>query len=461
MKNDETFLDLDLLVIGFGKAGKTLAMTRAAAGDRVAIVEKSPAMYGGTCINVACVPTKTLLTSAERVHDAMKQGVLSVSLDEAFASAQEHRDAFIAKLNSVNKAMAEGKNVAIIDGFARFVAPKTVEVTQAEGAPLQIMADTIVINTGAEPRKLNVPGADGERVYDSTFIQFVDKRPSELAVIGAGPIGLEFATMFAHMGTKVTVVDAGSKFLPMFDRDVADLLRADLEDLGVHFVQGGVQSLTHEGDRVSVELDQGSVSADAVLVAIGRVPATADLGLENAGIETERGFVTVDEYRRTNVDGIYAVGDVNGGPQFTYISYDDYRIVLDHKWGEGKKSANGRIFPTSTFINPPLSQIGMNEEQARAWAEENGKELDIRVSKIADLAIVPRPKILGNPRGMAKFIIDKANGLIVGAVIYSVDSQELINTVALAMREQIPAARIGAGIYTHPSTSELFNAMLA
>lgn len=474
-------LDLDVLVIGFGKAGKTIAGTRAKAGDRVAIVEKSPSMYGGTCINIACVPTKTLLVSADRHARALDDGiglpaaeksidageVLRGAHDSAFIGAREHRDEFIATLNAANEAMARDAGVLIIDGTARFIGPRTVEVTGGDEV-LSVTAATVIINVGSVPVLPPIPGIDGPRVTDSTGIQALPERPEALTVVGGGPIGLEFATMFAKFGTKVTVLDGAEKFLARFDRDVAAAVLDRLTDQGIDVVSGAKATSFTESSRVTTTYTVGEdpaekqLASDRVLVAVGRRPATDGLALEAAGIEvTDRGAIAVDEHLRTSVDGVYAVGDVNGGPQFTYISYDDHRVVLSDRWGDGARTTADRVIPTTTFIDPPLSTIGPGEDRARADAEAAGHTLDVRVAAVADLAIVPRPKILGEPEGLVKFLVDRDADRIIGASLFCVDSQELINTVAVAITGDIAASRIGAGIYTHPSTSEIFNAMLA
>ncbi|WP_341741646.1 FAD-dependent oxidoreductase [Trueperella pyogenes] len=412
-------LTLDLLVIGFGKAGKTLAMKRAAAGDRVAIVEQSPAMYGGTCINIACVPTKRLLIESARGTD--------------FPAARQDRNAFIAKLNAANKKMVEDKDVLIIDGFATFTGPKTVQV-----ADLSVTAETIVINTGA---RSNV-AVEG-KIHDSTSIQQIESRPDTLAIIGAGPIGLEFATMFNQFGSQVTVYTGERPFLPAYDPDIAEEVQSHLAAQGITFV----------AERVA---DPNTLDDDAVLVATGRKPVIDDLGLDAAGIAYTDEGIAVDEYCQTNVEGVYAAGDVNGGPQFTYVSYDDHRVILSHRWGDRSRSRTGRVIPTTIFTNPPLSQVGMSEQEAKA-----SHRVSIRKAKIADLAIVPRPKIEKHPEGVAKFIVDEDTDAILGATLFCVNSHELINTVALAIAHGLTAKQVGDAIYTHPATSEVFNALLA
>lgn len=427
--------EFDLIVVGFGKAGKTIAMKRSAAGDRVALIEQSPQMYGGTCINVGCIPTKKLLFETATGKD--------------FPDAVVARDQLIGKLNAKNLAMATDKGVTVIDGKATFTASHEITVT-AGSDTLVLYAPTIVINTGSTPVIPNVPGTDNPHVFDSTGIQHISPLPKHLAIIGGGPIGLEFATLFSGQGSKVTIIDRGELPLKNFDREVAELAKTDLEARGITFLNNA--ELTGFSGDLTIALQDRDIDADAALIAIGRRPATDGLGLEQAGIKTgTRGEVLVDAHLRTNIDGIFAVGDVNGGPQFTYVSYDDHRIVLDQLAGTGKKSTAHRLIPTTTFIEPPLSTIGDNTE---------GENVVVKKALIADMPIVPRPKIINQPHGMVKFFVDKQSDALLGATLYCADSQELINTVALAMRHGVTASELGDGIYTHPATSEIFNQLL-
>ncbi|OKX82236.1 FAD-dependent oxidoreductase [Corynebacterium glutamicum] len=427
--------EFDLIVVGFGKAGKTIAMKRSAAGDKVALIEQSPQMYGGICINVGCIPTKKLLFETATGKD--------------FPDAIVARDQLIGKLNAKNLAMATDKGVTVIDGKATFTASHEITVT-AGSDTLVLYAPTIVINTGSTPVIPNVPGTDNPHVFDSTGIQHISPLPKHLAIIGGGPIGLEFATLFSGQGSKVTIIDRGELPLKNFDREVAELAKTDLEARGITFLNNA--ELTGFSGDLTIALQDRDIDADAALIAIGRRPATDGLGLEQAGIKTgTRGEVLVDAHLRTNIDGIFAVGDVNGGPQFTYVSYDDHRIVLDQLAGTGKKSTAHRLIPTTTFIEPPLSTIGDNTE---------GENVVVKKALIADMPIVPRPKIINQPHGMVKFFVDKQSDALLGATLYCADSQELINTVALAMRHGVTASELGDGIYTHPATSEIFNQLL-
>ena len=445
-------LEADLLVIGWGKAGKSLAKTLGAAGRSVVMVEQSSQMYGGTCINVACVPTKALVH-----HAGERRGE---DVDKWFTASVGKRDTLIDKLRAANHTMLDTMDtVTLVDGRARFVGPHEVEVSAGDDR-LRISAATVVINTGTVPARPDLAGVDSPLVHDSTTLQHVAPLPRRLAVVGGGFIGLEFAGMFADFGSKVTILDSADRLLSREDEDVAEAVAAALADAGVEVVHGvRATGFTEDGEGITVAYDGGALAADAVLLATGRRPATDGLGLEAAGIEAdERGFVVVDEHLRTSVDGVFAVGDVNGGPQFTYISYDDHRIVLDQLVGEGARRTTDRVaVPTTTFLTPPLSRVGLSETDARA----QGLDVHVVAKRVADIAAMPRPKIVGETHGLIKFVVDAASGLVLGATLFCVDSQELVNLVALAMRAGVPASDLRDGIWTHPSSTEAVNEVLA
>lgn len=451
-------LTADVLVIGWGKAGKTLAGALGRQGRNVVLAEQSAQMYGGSCINIACVPTKDLVHSAlSRRADDDPQSY--------FTSAVAERDTLIDKLRARNHAMlADVEAVTLIDGRAEFTGPHEV-VVSAGADRLLVRASTIIINTGTVPARPPIPGIEAnDKVHDSTTIQHIAPLPERLTVVGGGYVGLEFASMFAHFGSAVTVVDPGAGALPHEDPDVAAAVRALLEELGVQFLFGArVTNVcnTETGVTATVETSDGAedLVADAVLLATGRRPATADLGLAAAGIDVDqRGFIIVDDKLRTSVPGVFAVGDVNGGPQFTYVSLDDNRIVMDQLSGRAQRSTADRIaVPTTMFLTPPLARVGLNETQARA----SGRNISMACKNIADIAAMPRPKILGETHGLIKIIVDADTDLILGATVFSVDSQEVINLVALAMRADITATELRDGIWTHPSSTEAFNEVLA
>ncbi|MGE9782184.1 FAD-dependent oxidoreductase [Janibacter sp. G368] len=352
-------LQTDVLVIGWGKAGKTLAGALGRAGRSVTIVEQAADMIGGTCINIGCVPTKALVHQAEERREGDDPAAW-------FDRSVDARDALIAKLNAANRAMLETVDAVrlVVGGAASFVGPRRVRVTAGED-DLLITAETVIVGTGAVPRRMDVPGADGPRIHDSTSIQHVSPFPQRLAIVGGGPISLEFASMFADFGSQVTVLERGERLLAREDADVAESVTTALTDRGVEVRTGvAVSGFEDDGSAVTVGWEGGSLVADAVLVAVGRVPATEGLGLDAAGIETDdAGAIVVDEHLRTSAEGVFATGDVNGGPQQTYVSYDDHRIVLSQLTGDGSRSTADRVaVPTTTFVSPPFGRVGASEE---------------------------------------------------------------------------------------------------
>ncbi|MES6057839.1 NAD(P)/FAD-dependent oxidoreductase [Cutibacterium acnes] len=412
------------------------------------------------------MPTKDLIDSASK-----RDGRDPASY---FTSAVADRDTLIATLNRTNHAMLEGK-VLLLDGVASFTGPHTVKVVAGDDE-ITVRAETIIVNTGSHPANLPVPGADGPRVHDSTTIQHVDPLPSQLVIVGGGFIGLEFAQMFARFGSQVTLLEAGETFVPALDTDIAERVRNMLEGEGVTVVTGAqvtscdetgdhvdvvtgaqVTSCDETGDHVDVVTDDQTFAADAVLVAAGRRPATEDLDLTAAGVATdERGYITVDDQLRTNIDGVYAVGDVNGGPQFTYISLDDNRVLWD-TLHDGPRRRDDRVaVPATTFLDPPLSQVGMTMRQAR----ESGRSVLVATKDVATIAAMPRPKIVGQTEGVIRVLVDADDHTVLGATLWCIDSQELVNFVSLAMRLGVRYETLRDGIWTHPSSTEAFNEVL-
>ncbi|WP_235539037.1 FAD-dependent oxidoreductase [Nocardioides sp. Soil796] len=447
-------LETDVLVVGWGKAGKTLAGALGRAGQRVVMVEQSDEMYGGTCINIGCVPTKALVHQAEGRREGDDPQAW-------FTDAVAFRDTLIGKLRAKNYEMLDVVDtVTALTGRATFVDEHIVEVTGGDDV-LRVRADTIIVNTGSVPVLPDLPGlVDNPVVHTSTTLQHVHPLPAELVVVGGGPIGLEFAGMFARFGSHVTVLDRGARLLMREDEDVADAVRGSLEEVGVTFVQGAkVTAIDGAVVRHEVDGEDREITADAVLVAVGRRPATDGLGLDAAGIDvTEKGAIAVDEHLRTSRPHVFAVGDVNGGPQFTYVSYDDHRIVLDQLTGSGTRTTGDRVaVPTTTFLTPPLGRVGVTEAEAR----EQGRTVQVAVKPVAAIAAMPRPKIVGETHGLIKFVVDADTDEVLGAALFCIDAQELVNLVALAMRAGVTASQLRDGIWTHPSSTESFNEVLA
>ena len=320
----------DVIVIGFGKAGKTLAAKLSSQGKKVALIEKSKSMYGGTCINIACIPTKTLIVAAEKGLD--------------FEQAMNEKNAVTTRLNGKNYATIAGTGVDIIDATARFVSNKVIEI-QAGDEKEELTAETIIINTGAVPNVLPIPGlAESKFAVDSTGIQRLENLPKRLGVLGGGPIGLEFAHLYNTLGSQVTVLDASETFLPRIEPSIAALAKSYLEEDGIQFLQGvHTQEIKDGQNSLTVVTDKGDFEFDILLYATGRKPNTAGLGLENTDIQvTDRGAIQVNRHLETSVPGVFAVGDVNGGPQFTYMSLDDFRIVFNYLTGDGSYNLETR-----------------------------------------------------------------------------------------------------------------------
>ena len=334
----------------------------------------------------------------------------------------------------------------------------------AGGEQLTVRAETVIINTGTVPARPEIPGATGPRVHDSVSIQHVQPLPRRLVIVGAGYVGLEFAGMFAHFGSQVTVVVRGDRILRHEDADVAAAAQALLAEMGVEFIFGAqIERIEEAPDAASVTVSTAhgtrTLRAEAVLFATGRQPTTSALGLPAAGVEVDgRGFILVDDHLRTSAEGVFAVGDINGGPQFTYVSLDDNRIVLDQLTGDGRRTTTDRVaVPSTIFLTPPLARVGMTEAQA----QDQGRPVLVAAKKIADIAAMPRPKIVGETHGLIKVIVDPATDLILGASVFSVDAQEVVNLIALAMRARVTASVLRDGIWTHPSSTEALNEVLA
>lgn len=450
----------DAIIIGFGKGGKTLAAELAGHDWSVAMVERSDKMYGGTCINVGCIPTKALIHSAGLA--AAGHPLTFEQRRAYYKEAVAAKTALVGLLRDKNyHKLADDPYIDVYTGEGRFLSPETVEVKSADGS-VQIGAKRIVINTGAETVLPPIAGIAGsKRVHTSTSILELDELPHRLVIVGGGYIGLEFASMYASFGSEVTVLEGFPELIPREDRDIAQAVREVLEKKGISFrMNVKVESFRDTAEGVSVAVSQDGaaslIEADAVLLATGRKPATAGLNLEAAGVKTnDRGAIVVDEHLHTTAPNIYAIGDVTGGLQFTYVSLDDYRIIRDELFGDGARTtANRGPIPYSVFIEPPLSHVGMHEEEARKAGR------NIRVRKIA-VAAFPRARILGSAEGVLKAVIDADNDLILGCTLFGAESSEVINTVALAMKQGVTAHELSNSVYTHPSMSESLNDLFA
>ena len=446
----------DAVIIGFGKGGKTLAGFLAGKGQNVALIEKSDKMYGGTCINVGCIPSKKLVNSTKVLKN---KGLDNVEAKEKFyAESIDNKNALIGALRGKNYEMLASKDtVTVYDGTGSFVSKNVVNV-ENNGENIQIEGEKIFINTGATTIIPNIKGiSESKHVYTSTSLMELKELPKKLTVIGAGYIGLEFASMYSEFGSEVTVIDMADRLMPREDEEIAERVKAILEAKGIKFLlKSKIEEISDRNDKgyvkISGETGENEVESDAILVAIGRKPNTDGLNLEAAGVKTdERGAVAVDETLKTTADNIWAMGDVKGGLQFTYISLDDFRIIRDNVYGNGNRTVNDRnVIPYSVFINPPLSRVGMTEKEA----VEKGYE--VKTGKLEAMAI-PKGKIEGVTDGLLKTVVDAKTDKILGCTLLCNTSHEMINVVAAAIKAEQKYTFLRDMLFTHPTMTEALN----
>ena len=436
----------DIVVIGFGKAGKTLAAKFSKAGKSVALVEKDKNMYGGTCINVGCIPSKRLITDAAK----SPKGEFEEKAQH-YKEAVAEKKKLTAALNKANYDKVASTGVDIIDGTASFKDNHHIIVSTKDGN-VEIEAEKFIINTGSVTVIPKIEGANSKGVYTSESIMNLEELPKRLTIVGGGYIGLEFASMYADFGSKVTIVQDGDIFLPREDEDIAKAIREVLETKSVEIVTGAKVTKAEEGKLYyEASGESKTLDSDAILLAVGRRPNTDDLGCENAGVKlTDRGGVVTDEHLKTSANNIWAAGDVCGKLQFTYISLDDSRIIWDEIMGDDKRTTENRgAFSYSVFINPPFSRVGMSEKDAKAAGVEY-KVLSLSANAI------PKAKVLRKTDGLLKALVT-ADGTILGAELFCEESYEMINFIKLAIDHGIKARDIASFIFTHPTMSESLN----
>src|SRR5574344_644506 len=449
--------EFENIIIGFGKGGKTIAGALASKGESTAIIEKSPKMYGGTCINVACIPTKSLEHSARL---SFAQGGDFAAKAERYHNAVEEKRRLTTMLRGKNYDKAISAGATVIDGDASFTGKNMIVVRKADGTGEELKAKRIFINTGSVPFMPPIEGLKESKHVDlSETMMENDVLPKELIIIGGGYIGLEFASYYTNFGSHVTIIQDGDTFIPREDSEVADAVFASLTSRGITIIKNAqVKSVHDEDDNAVVTVEDAAnhttqiLKADAVLVATGRRPNIASLNLSAGGIEvTERGALTVDEKLRTTADNVWAMGDVAGGLQFTYISLDDSRIVKTQLVGDGSRTTQNRgTVPYSVFIDPPLSRAGLTEAEARA------KGYEVKIAKLPASAI-PKAQVLQRPAGMLKAVIDAKTNEIIGAHLFCADSHEITNVVKVAMDAHVPYTVLRDSIFTHPTMSEALN----
>ena len=436
-------MKFDKVIIGFGKAGKTLAVLAASKGEKVALIEKSSKMYGGTCINIACIPTKTLAVAASE----------SLTFEEAISRKGD----VVKRLNSKNYHMlADNDSITVFDGFGSFLDESTVLV-ESNGEKLELSADKIIINTGAESFIPKIEGIEeglqNSKIFTSTELLDNQEKIDSLAIIGGGFIGLEFASTFAKLGTKVTIFEKFDKILANEDDSMQKTIFDFLVSQGVNFeFEANIEAFENTENGILVKNNGENFAFDKVLVSVGRKPVTSKLNLEKAGIKTlENGGIWTDKKLQTSNPRVWAVGDVRGKEQFTYASLDDFRILRSQFYGNGEYSLNSRKnLPNSVFLQVPFSKVGLTEKQALA------EGFEIKVKEIPAAAI-PKLQLEFKTTGLLRAVVDAQTNKILGAALFCYNSPEVINIIKTAIDANLDYTVLRDQIFTHPTVAESLN----
>lgn len=449
----------DAVIIGTGQSGKPLALALARAGWRVAVIEREH--VGGTCINVGCTPTKTLVASgrvaylARRAADyGVRVGPVTLDMERVY----ERKRRMVERFRSYGqKALERAPNLELIFGEARLTGATRVQVALNAGGERELEAKRIVINTGGRPAVPPVPGIAGVPWLDSSSIMELQSLPRHLLVLGGGYIGLEFSQMFRRFGSRVTIVNRDARLIQREDPDVSAEVEKILREDGIEVlnsVQVALLDRDANGD-VRVKLDSRAgdkeVHASHLLLALGRMPNTDRLNLAAAGVQTDQlGYIKVNTQLQTSAPGIFAIGDVKGGPAFTHISYDDFRVLRQNWLHGGGGTTADRPVPNCMFIDPQLATVGINETEAKK------RGLDFRVAKLP-MTGVARALEMSETRGFMKAIVDRASGQILGCTILGVEGGEIMSMLQIAMMGKVPYTAIKEAIFAHPTLAESLN----
>jgi pyruvate/2-oxoglutarate dehydrogenase complex dihydrolipoamide dehydrogenase (E3) component len=444
----------DAVIIGTGQSGKPLALALGRAGWKVAVIEREH--VGGTCINVGCTPTKTMVASGRVAYLARRApdyGVKTGSVKVDLRGVLKRKSSVVERFrNYGQKSLEKADNVDLIFGEARFAGGMRVAVRLRKGGTRDLEGKRIVVNTGGRPAVPPIPGLDQVRYLDSTSIMELTKLPEHLVVLGGGYIGLEFCQMFRRFGSRVTIVNRDPRLVSREDPDVSEEVEKILKEDGIKVLNSAqVTRVQKSGSGVRVVLQSGGVAGSHLLVAVGRVPNTDLLDLAAAGVEADKaGFIKVNPKLETNVPGVYAIGDVKGGPAFTHISYDDFRILRENWLNGGNATIEGRPVPNCVFIDPQLATVGLNETEAQK------RGLDYRVAKLP-MTGVARAIEMSETRGFMKAIVDAKTRQILGCTILGVEGGEIMSMLQIAMMGKVPYPAIKEGIFAHPTLAESLN----
>jgi pyruvate/2-oxoglutarate dehydrogenase complex dihydrolipoamide dehydrogenase (E3) component len=446
----------DAIIIGSGQAGPPLAARLTAAGQRVALVERH--LFGGTCVNTGCTPTKTMVASAYAAHTARRghdYGFTSSPINVDLAAVNARRDAIVSKSRTgVEKSLRDNKLVTVFNGTASFASPKTVRV----GDHL-LEAKHIFVNVGCRATVPDLPGIHDVPYLDNTSLLALNELPEHLIIVGGGYIGIEFAQIFRRFGSEVTIVEKSPRLAIKEDEDVSACIQSILEAEGIT-VRTSAECISlapHEhGVRVGTNCttDSKPVLGSHVLLAVGRTPNTQDLGLDAAGVATDKhGFIPVDDQCRTNVPGIFALGDCNGRGAFTHTAYNDYEIIAANLLDNDDRKISDRIPCYAIYLDPPLARIGITEDEAR----KSGKSILIATRPMSQ---VNRALEKGESLGFMKVLVDADTKLILGAALLGVGCDEAIHCLLDVMYAHAPFTTISRAVHIHPTVSELIPTLL-
>jgi len=446
------------IVIGSGQGGTPLCRTLAEAGLRTALIEREH--IGGTCINEGCTPTKTMVASARLAylsHRGPNYGVHTgdVRIDMQRVR-QRKRDIVDSFRNGSQARLEKTKNLDVIFGEARFTASKSISVRLKDGTQRTLTADRIFINAGCRPAAPALEGLKDVPFLNSTSIMELDYVPEHLLVLGGGYVGLEFGQMFRRFGSRVTIVQSGSQLLSREDTDIATEVTAILKQDGVEVLSSTkAESVARSGVQIELTVrsanESRSLKGTHLLVATGRVPNTDTLNISAAGlIADNRGFLKVNSKLETNVEGVYALGDIKGEPAFIHISYDDFRILRTNLIEKGSATTDGRFVPYTVFIDPQLGRVGLTESEARA------QDKKFRVAKMP-MSYVARALEVDETRGFMKAIVDAATNQILGAAILGLEGGEIMSMLQLAMMGKLPYTVLREATFAHPTLAESLN----